>query len=139
VDEPIITRAALGALRPLTHPRHLPAPARLWSDAEWELVRRGHRAVSRHDNWNAFVEFGRLYFHRRGSGAAIYEAQFRPLGDAWVITELVMSGDPEIHQIDSDQVHALHAEALIDSLLLGVDDSAAIRALRLARPQPVPA
>ena len=47
-----------------------------------------------------------------------------------------MSGDEEIHQIDSDQVHALHAEALIDSLLLGLDDSRAIRALRLAPPLP---
>jgi hypothetical protein len=139
VDEPIITRATLGALRSLTHPRHLPAPARLWSDREWQLIRRGHRSASEHDRWNAVVEAGRLHFHRRGTGAGIYEAQFTPVGDQWAITELVMCGDPEVHQVDSPQVHALHVEALIDSLLLQVPDSRAIRALQLAPATPVPA
>lgn len=139
MDEPIITRATLGALGPLTHPRHLPPPTRLWGDAEWERIRRGFRASSRHDHWNAYVEQGRLHFHRRGSGVAIYEAQFTPIGDAWVITELLMCGDPEVHRADTDQVHSTHVVALIDSLLLGADDTAAIRALRIVPPEPVPA
>ncbi len=137
--EPIITRAMLGTLTPLTHPRHLPAPARLWTDAEWELIRRGHRSRSENDRWNAVAERDRLHFHRRGSGAGIYEASFTPVGDAWRITELVMNGDETVHRIDSPQVHALHFEALVDSLLLGLTDSPAIRALRLVPPSPVPA
>jgi hypothetical protein len=140
VTEPIITRAMVGTVRPLTHPRHLPAPARLWTDAEWDLIRRGHRSRSDHDRWNAVVEHGRLFLYRRGSGVGIYEAQFTPVGDdAWVITELVMNGDESVHRLDSPEVHALHAEALVDSLLLGVTDSRAISALRLAPPTPVPA
>ena len=139
MDEPTITRATLGALRPLTHPRHLPAPARLWTDSEWEIIRRGHRSASEHDRWNVVTERGRVHFHRRGTGVGIYEAQFTPVGSSWVITELVMCGDPEVHQVDSPEVHALHVEALVDSLLLHRADSRAIQALRLAPPTPVPA
>jgi hypothetical protein len=128
----------LGAVLPLTHPRHLPAPARVWTAGEWDLIRRGHRSRSAADPWNAFVESGRLFLHRRGSGAGIYEARFTPVGDGWVITELVLNGDPAVHRLDSPRVHALHLEALVDSLLLGVADSPAIRALRLA-PEAVPA
>ena len=139
VTEPIITRAMVGTVRPLTHPRHLPVPARLWTDAEWDLIRRGHRSRSEHDRWNVVVEHGRLYLYRRGSGVGIYEARFTPVGDAWAITELVMNGDEEVHRLDSVEVHALHAEALVDSLLLGRTESRAISALRLAPPTPVPA
>jgi len=140
VTEPIITRATLGTVRPLTHPRHLPAPARLWTDAEWDVIRRGHRSQSENDRWNAVVEQGRLFLYRRGSGVGIYEAQFTPVGDdSWVITELVMNGDEDVHRLDSARVHALHLEALVDSLLLGVPDSRAIRALRLVPPEAVPA
>ena len=140
MDEPIITRATLGTVRPLTHPRHLPAPTRFWTDAEWETIRRGHRSRSESDRWNAVVEHGRLYLYRRGSGVGIYEAQFTRVGhDAWVITELVLNGDPSVHRLDSADVHALHLEALIDSLLLGEADSRAIRTLRMAPATAVPA
>jgi hypothetical protein len=140
VTESIITRAMLGTVRTLTHPRHLPAPARRWTDAEWELIRRGHRSRSEQDRWNAVVEQGRLFFYRRGSGVGIYEAQFTLVRDgARVITELVMNADESVHQVDSPQLHALHLEALVDSLLLGEPDSRAIRALREAPQTPVPA
>jgi hypothetical protein len=138
VREPI-TRTTLGALRPLTHPRHLTPPARLWTAAEWELVRLGHRSASEHDRWNAYTEDGRLRFHRRGSGAGIYEVRFAPAHppiDGWVITEVVMCADPEVHRIDTDELHALHVEALIDSLLLGLEHSPAIDALRAPEPGP---
>ena len=86
------------------------------------------------------METGRLHFFRRGSGAGIYEAQFAPAGgDTWRITELVMNGDAEVHQVDDLQVHALHVEALIDSLLLRRTDSRAIRALHPGAPAGVPA
>jgi hypothetical protein len=133
VTEPI-TRATLGALRPLTHPRQLTPPERLWSSQEWELVRRGHRSTSEHDRWNAYTEDDRLRFHRRGSGAGIYEVQFAPSGDGWVITEIVMCADPDVHRIDTDELHALHVEALVDSLLLGLERSPAIDALRAPEP-----
>jgi hypothetical protein len=138
----MITRAMLGTVRALTHPRHLPAPARLWTHEEWEVIRHGHRSRSEHDRWNAFVENGRLFLHRTGTGVGIYEVQFSPVtdgSDRWVVTELVLNGDPTVHQLDAPEVHALHAEALIDSLLLGRADSRAIRALRLAPAEPVPA
>jgi hypothetical protein len=135
VTEPI-TRATLGALRPLTHPRHLRPPARVWSADEWELVRRGHRSTSVHDRWNAYTEDGRLRFHRRGSGAGIYDVRFAPSGDGWVIAEIVMCADPDVHRVDTDELHALHVEALIDSLLLGLDSSPAIDALRGGPPGP---
>jgi hypothetical protein len=129
VTEPI-TRATLGALRPLTHSRHLRPPARLWSAREWELVRLGHRSASEHDRWNAFTEDDTLRFHRRGSGAGIYAVRFAPSGDGWAITEVVMCADPDVHRVDTDELHALHVEALIDALLLGLERSPAIDALR---------
>jgi hypothetical protein len=130
VAEPIITRAMLGRVSRLTQPRHLPAPARRWTGAEWDLIRRGHRSRSEHHRWNAVVEQGRLHLVRRGSGATIYEAQFAPSGESWVVTELVMCADEEVHRVDRPEVHALHVEALVDLLLLGDPDSRAIRALR---------
>jgi len=129
VTEPI-TRATLGALRPLTQPRRLRPPARVWSAREWELIRLGHRSASEHDRWNAYTEDGRLRFHRRGSGAGIYDVRFAPSGDGWVITDVVMCADPDVHRVDTDELHALHVEALIDTLLLGLDSSPAIDTLR---------
>jgi hypothetical protein len=132
----------VGTVRALTHPQHLPAPARLWTHDEWEAIRHGHLSRSEHDRWNAFVENGRLFLHRKGSGVGIYEVQFTPANDgtdSWVVTELVLNGDPSVHVVDSPQVHALHAEALIDSLLLRLADSRAIQALSLAPAEPVPA
>ena len=137
MTEPI-TRATLGGLRPLTRPRHLDPPARVWSAREWELIRLGHRSASEHDRWNAYTEGDRLRFHRRGSGAGIYEVRFAPSGTGWVITEIVMCADPDVHRIDTDELHALHVEALIDSLLLGLESSPAIDALRGPPPGAAP-
>lgn len=131
MDQSIITRAHLGPLTPVTQPQPLPAPTRTWTAQEWRAIRRGHRSRDAAGRWHAVVEDNRLFLFRSATGCGIYEAQFAPLGDGWRITELLMCGDSDVHRRDSDEVHALHLEALIDSLLLDVWDSPAIRALQL--------
>lgn len=130
MDDLIITRAQLGALSRLTQPVALPTPSRRWSAVEWQLIRCGYRARSESGRWNAVVEEERLYLHRSATGCGIYEAQFAPFGGGWGIVQLLMCGDADIHRRDSDEAHVLHVEAIIDSVLLGVWDSPAIRALQ---------
>jgi hypothetical protein len=130
VDDSIITRDRLGALTPVTYPQSLPVPSRMWSGEEWARIRRGFRTRHPQGRWNAVVENDRLFLFRNGSGRGIYEAQFSPIGDGWSITELIMCGDPAVHQRDTDEAHMLHLEALIDSVLLDNWDSQAIRKIQ---------
>jgi hypothetical protein len=131
VEQQMITRTHLGHLTPVAQPQPLPTPTRLWTTREWDAIRRGHKSRVAGDRWNAVVEGQRLFLFRSATGCGIYEVQFAPLGDSWRITELVMCGDSDVHRRDRDEVHVLHVEALIDSLMLGVWDSPAIRALQL--------
>jgi hypothetical protein len=134
VDEPITTRDRLGALTPVRYPQVLPVPGRMWTAQEWDRIRRGFRTRHPRGRWNAVVEHDRLFLFRHGTGVGIYEAQFSPIGDGWSITELIMCGDPAVHRRDTDEAHALHVEALIDSQLLDAWDSAAIRRIRALEP-----
>jgi hypothetical protein len=131
VAELLITRAQLGTLTRVTQPVRLPPPSRVWSDEEWRRITCGHRSRGPDDRWHAVVEERRLFLHRSSTGCGIYEVQFESRGEGRRIVELLMCGDADVHRRGSDEAHVLHVEAIIDSVLLGVWDSPAIRALQL--------
>jgi hypothetical protein len=71
------------------------------------------------EKWDAFVEGNRLYLHRSWTGNGIYEVQFARDGDAWVISELLVCGNPERYRRGGDAFEVAQVEGLIDGVLLG--------------------
>ena len=114
-----MTRENLGKAIPLTRPEVIPAPERRWPGEEWERIRLGHRSSEMEDKWDAFVEGDRLHFHRSWTGYGIYEADFGPDDDGWVITAARVTGDREVYARSTDGYESLMLEALTAGVLLG--------------------
>jgi O-acetyl-ADP-ribose deacetylase len=119
VDEEPLTRDSFQRLSPLSKPQAIPPPARRWSDAEWRRIQLGHRSGEMEDKWNAFVDGRRLFFHRSWTGYGIYEADFAPDGEDWVMTAARVTGDRDVYARSTDGYETLMLEALIDGKLLG--------------------
>lgn len=129
-DESVVGREQFTRLTPVTAPEVVPPPPRLWSDAEWATICRGHRPRDMDDKWIAFTENNRLFLYRSWTGYGVYEAQFTREGGGWSITELAVSGNRSTYRRATDAYEALFVEALIDGILLGNWDTEAWRRLR---------
>lgn len=116
--EVVVKREDFSKLTRVSVPEACSPPQRVWSDAEWALIRRGHRSAEMEDKWNAFVENDRLFLHRSWTGHGIYEAQFVRGQQGWFITELLVCGDRDIYRYPLGDNEAATVESLIDSRLL---------------------
>ncbi|MFD6437163.1 hypothetical protein [Streptomyces venezuelae] len=77
-DAPL-TRESFRRLHPITVPRPVSRlPDRVWTDEEWDRIRRGYRARDMDEKWNVFVEDDVLFMHRSWTGYGVYEATFAP-------------------------------------------------------------
>jgi hypothetical protein len=113
-----VTRDSLPRLLALPAATPIPVPARVWTDAEWEQIRLGHRARDMDDRWHAFVEDRRLFLHRSWTGAGVYEAEFAAADGGWHITEALVAGDPSTYRRGADRYESMLLEYLIDAVLL---------------------
>jgi hypothetical protein len=114
-----VTRDDFRNPAPVAEPEKLPLPDRIWSDADWDLIQRGHKSADMDDKWNAWVEGQRLYLHRSWTGRGIYEAEFGPVVGGWRITAAVVSGHRDSYRRQDDEFESALLEALIDGKLLG--------------------
>lgn len=132
-EEQVVGRDQFARLAPVASPEAVPPTPRRWPDAEWAIIRRGHRARDTDDRWLAFVEDDRLFLHRSWTGLGVYEAQFTRAEDGWSITELLVAGDRSTYQRAGDAYEATSVEAIIDGVLLGKWDTDAWTRLRSMR------
>src|SRR6185437_15558332 len=62
-------------------------PGRVWSQRQWELIKRGYRAQDMDEKWDVFVEDQVAFLHRSWTGNGMFEATFSPAGGGWRISE----------------------------------------------------
>ena len=103
---------------PLTVPQPIPAPARVWTDDEMGVIRRGYVPHIMDEKWFIFMEKNRLFAHRSWTGLGVYEATFAPTEGGYVIESAVVTGNEPEYRRKSDEAESLTLEVLIASYLL---------------------
>ncbi|MFM9370566.1 hypothetical protein [Streptomyces sp. Da 82-17] len=116
-----LTRASFRRLNPMRTPRQMALlPERVWTEAEWDRIRRGCRAGSMDERWNAFAEGDILYVHRSWTGHCVYEATFTPVPEGGLrITAARVEQDPERCRPMGDAYDRLMLELVVSTIVLG--------------------
>ncbi|MET8828560.1 hypothetical protein ABZX40_22330 [Streptomyces sp. NPDC004610] len=120
-DEPILTRSSFRRLHPLSapHPLSLP-PARIWSDADWQIIRRGYQARDMDEKWNVFTEGDEVFLHRSWTGNGVFVATFTPAeGGGRRITRALVERDPARQRSTDDDHDRLMLELVLSAIVLG--------------------
>jgi hypothetical protein len=68
-------------------------PARVWSQEQWERIKRGYQARDMDEKWDVFVENRVAFLHRSWTGNGVFEASFSPAGDGWHISAAQTSSE----------------------------------------------
>jgi hypothetical protein len=116
-DEAARTRSDFSHVERITELREIPAPSRVWTDADWQEIRRGHAARDMDDKWNAFVDGDRLFLHRSWTGVGDFEAEFAKSAAGWRIAHAFVNAEARQDDHD-DTADTLFLELLVESVLL---------------------
>lgn len=73
----------------LVQPTPIPAPRRVWSDAEWDKIRRS----SASGDWEATLLGDLLTVAQRSTGRTVYRVRFRRELAGWKIVTAEVEGD----------------------------------------------
>ena len=103
---------------PLFDPQPIPAPHRVWTDAEMSSMRLGYVPQVMEEKWFIFMEENRLFVYRSWTGFGIYEAAFASTEGGHIIESAVVCGDNNKWQRSSDEEESAFLESLIVSHLL---------------------
>ena len=103
---------------PLTVPEPIPPPARVWTDDEMDVIKRGYVPHIMDEKWFIFMEKNRLFAHRSWTGLGVYEAAFAPTDGGYVIESSVVTGNEAEYRRKSDETESVTLEVLIVSYLL---------------------
>ncbi|MGW6023386.1 hypothetical protein [Streptomyces sp. NPDC055099] len=118
-DAPL-TRESFRRLNPINTPRPVTQlPERVWTDEEWDRIRRGYRAQDMDQKWNVFVEDNVLFMHRSWTGHGVYEATFAPTTGGRRIASAVVEADRERYRSVGDEYDRLMLELIISAIVLG--------------------
>ncbi|MET8966011.1 hypothetical protein ABZX69_42310 [Streptomyces sp. NPDC004074] len=124
-----LTRESFRRLHPISTP--LPVsqvPDRVWTDEDWDRIRRGYHARDMDEKWNVFVEGDVLFMHRSWTGHGVYEASFAPVtGGGRKIASAVVEADRERYRSIGDAYDCLMMELIISAIVLG-EPAAELRA-----------
>jgi hypothetical protein len=101
------TQAAMVAMVP---------PQHLWSNAEWEAIRRGSRPRAGEDYWWVVTAGSVVRVHRTPTGLMIFEAEFTPRAGGWAIT------DAWVRERASDPGDAILLLDIMTTVLQGAGD-----------------
>ncbi|GHI83089.1 hypothetical protein [Streptomyces xanthophaeus] len=119
-DDPL-TRKSFRRLQPITTPKPVPLlPDRVWTDEDWDRIRRGCAARDMDQKWNVFVEGDVVFMHRSWTGLGIYAASFAPVADGGRrISSAVVESDGERYRSMGDEYDRLMIELIISAIVLG--------------------
>ncbi|MGW7066839.1 hypothetical protein ACWGII_15370 [Streptomyces sp. NPDC054855] len=119
-DDAPLTRESFRRLHPISTPRPVSQlPERVWTDEEWDQIRRGYRARDMDEKWNVFAEDNSLFLHRSWTGLGVYEAHFSPTTGGRRITSAAVEADPERYRSKGDEYDCLMLELIISAIVLG--------------------
>ncbi|MET9398754.1 ADP-ribosylglycohydrolase family protein [Kitasatospora sp. NPDC002965] len=68
-----------GSPKPLRLPRPCPVPDVVWSEDEWQRIRRGLRPRGTEQPWESYTSEGVLHLHRARTGFAIWAVRVAPV------------------------------------------------------------
>ncbi len=91
----------------------VPAPRRLWSDAEWDRLRKGPGSTE----WDASVAGDRLVLSDGETGRNIYAARFRRELAGWKIISAEVESDPDVYVPSSADRESERLQSVIEGLL----------------------
>jgi hypothetical protein len=134
-----VTRDSLGELFPVVSPVPMTQlPGRVWSQRQWELIKRGYRAQDMDEKWDVFVEDQVAFLHRSWTGNGMFEATFSPAGGGWRISGAV-TGASRARAVPAERNRVL-LELVFCAIVLG-EPASALRAelVRLSLPAGCPA
>jgi hypothetical protein len=97
----------------LVKPTPIPAPRRIWSDAEWDRLRRGPADA----NWLASVVGDRLLLSDAATANTIYGARLRRELAGWKIVSAEVESDPQIYQPGGAESETERLQSAIEHLL----------------------
>nr|WP_203730015.1 hypothetical protein [Streptomyces sp. SID12501] len=102
-------------------------PGRVWTDGDWDRIRRGYRARDMDEKWNVFVEADVVFMHRSWTGRGVYEVSLAPVAGGRRITSAVVEADGERVRKMGDEYDCLMMELIISAIVLG-ESAADLRA-----------
>ncbi|MFI5756487.1 hypothetical protein [Streptomyces sp. NPDC051569] len=116
-----LTRESFRRLHPISMPRPVSQlPDRVWTDEDWDRIRRGYRARDMDEKWNVFVEGDVLFMHRSWTGHGVYEVSFAPAaGGGRRIASAVVEADVERYRSTGDEYDCLMMELVVSAIVLG--------------------
>ncbi|GGX60159.1 hypothetical protein GCM10010358_13360 [Streptomyces minutiscleroticus] len=95
-------------------------PQRIWSDEDWERIRRGYSARDMDEKWNVFTEGEDVFLHRSWTGHGVFAATFEPVADGGRrIARAVVERDPERYRGTDDDHDCLMLELVLSAIVLG--------------------
>jgi hypothetical protein len=113
-----VTRASLGKLFPVIAPVPMTLlPARVWSQEQWERIKRGYRARDMDEKWDVFAENRVAFLHRSWPGNGVFEASFSPAGDGWHISAAETSSERE-RKVPAE-LNGVLLELVLSTIVLG--------------------
>lgn len=120
-DDVALSRESFRRLHPINAPRPVPQlPDRVWTDEDWDRIRRGYRARGMDEKWNIFVEADVVLMHRSWTGHGVYEASFAQVtGGGRKIASAVVEADGERYRSMGDEYDRLMMELIISAIVLG--------------------
>ncbi|GAA2522849.1 hypothetical protein GCM10010201_21260 [Pilimelia columellifera subsp. columellifera] len=105
---------------PITMPRPIPAPQRVYSDEQWQQMQSGYTARGMDEKWDLHVRDGWLYAHRSWTGNGMYAARFVRDERGWSIAELHVERNQDLYRADDDAHDTRLLETIVDAHLLGL-------------------
>jgi hypothetical protein len=113
-------------------------PARVWSQEQWERIKRGYQARDMDEKWDVFVENRVAFLHRSWTGNGVFEASFSPAGDGWYISAAQTSS--ERARTVCAELNRVLLELVLSTIVVG-EPAAGLRAelVRLSSPPGRPA
>ncbi|MEU9109121.1 hypothetical protein AB0D54_33305 [Streptomyces xanthophaeus] len=119
-DDPL-TRESFRRLQPMSAPKPVPLlPDRVWTDEDWDRIRRGYAARDMDEKWNVFVEGDVVFMHRSWTGLGVYAASFAPeAGGGRRISSAVVEADGERYRSMGAEYDRLMIELVISAIVLG--------------------
>src|SRR5690348_52072 len=113
-------------------------PQRVWSQWQWDLIRRCYLAQDMDEKWDVFVEDHVAFLHRSWTGNGIFEATFSPADGGWRISGAAV-GLSRARTV-SAELNRVLLELVLCAIVLG-EPAAGLRAelVRLSVPPDCPA
>ena len=90
----------------------------VFSQQDYETLRRGLIPEEMEDKWFVFWEADTLFFHRSWTGLCVYRVEFAAAGEQFQVSGAAVSNDSQAYRRGSDAYEAALVDFLIRGLLL---------------------